>query len=273
MKLLLLCFIQSCLLTISGQATHYEIYLLTGQSNSLGCTAYAKKKKKSFPPKSYRDKKISFFWSNRSTRGGDGDAALIGNSGGKITTLQAQQGEGKNLQFWGPEIGFARALHKAGKKNFIIIKASRGGGGNSYWSKGKQMYQHVLETTKQCEAILTKRGDTFSYAGLLYLQGESNNAAEAKNAGNHFLELWQNLQQDLTNAKKMKAYIGGIAAGRQHKITSAQQEALAEKNNMVHFFSNTDLKKHLYDGLHFDQSAKLKIGKRFAQLVLKGAEK
>jgi len=50
---------------------------------------------------------------------------LYGDSGGKIVTLRAQQGEGPDRMFWGPEIGFARSLAAAGKKDFLIVKASR----------------------------------------------------------------------------------------------------------------------------------------------------
>lgn len=251
-------------------AKHVKIYLLTGQSNSLGTTADKSEKDPANPPKSYRDKEIPFFWSNMSTRAGDGPATLIGSSDGKITTLQKQQGEGANTSFWGPEISFGRAIHKAGEKDFLIVKASRGGGGNGYWLEGKQMHKHVLTTATTATAELDKLGHTYEFATLLYLQGESNNAAEAKVAGQRFSELLDRLRTQLPNAKDMNAVIGGIAAARTTMdLTRAQHKDLAKSREDIAYFSNLDLQDQLYDRLHFDKKAKLKIGKRFAKEVLK----
>lgn len=254
-----------CSVTIA-EAKHIKIYLLTGQSNSLGTTANKKDKDPSRPPASPLDKKIAFFWNNRSTAAADGPAAIIGDSGGKITTLKEQQGQGKNPTFWGPEIGFGRALYEAGERDFLIVKASRGGGGNGYWRKGKQMYQHVLATMRAATQQLEQSGHTFEVVSMLYLQGESDSVKEAKVAGKRLGELIDNLKQDLPNAKNMVTVIGGIgAASAKGDIVRQQQKTLAKEREDVGYFSNLDLKEHLYDRLHFDQPAKLKIGQRFAK--------
>ena len=54
-----------------------------------------------------------------------------------LTTLQQQQGGyyAGSSTHWGPEINFGRTLYRAGVRDFGIIKASRGGGGNTNWSK------------------------------------------------------------------------------------------------------------------------------------------
>src|SRR4051794_8530280 len=127
-----------------------QIFVLTGQSNSLGTTA-DKKEPDITPGEDPLDATIPFYWANRSTRGGDGAAALYDDSGGKIVSLRAQKGEGANPLFWGPEIGFARTLAARGVKNFLMVKASRGGGGNTFWVKGgpnEQMYRHAVETVR-----------------------------------------------------------------------------------------------------------------------------
>jgi len=260
-------FLVALVMSSVASAAHFKVYVLTGQSNSLGCTAYTKDKEASLPPKSAADKEIPFFWSNRSTRGGDGPAALIGDSGGKIVTMQEQQGERRNLTFWGPEVGFGRALHKAGEKKFLIIKASRGGGGNSFWLKDGQMYNHVVKTVNDCAAAMKKKGDTFEIVGLLYVQGESNKPDEAAAAGQRFRDLLDQLREALPNAKNMQGYIGGVAAGRSRGVTLKQHEEIAKKHKDIDYFANTDLSKHLYDRLHFDEKAKLEIGERFAKAV------
>ena len=56
--------------------------------------------------------------------------------------------------------------------NFGIIKASRGGGGNSFWLKSSadhHMYDHVTATVTAAAADLTTQGHTFEIVGLLYL--------------------------------------------------------------------------------------------------------
>lgn len=255
----------------SAYAKHYKIYVLTGQSNSLGCTTANKNDKKAAtPPKDRNDKNIPFFWANRSTRGGDGPSTLIGTSDGKITFLKEQQGEGRNKTFWGPEVGFGREMIKQKEQDFLIIKASRGGGGNGFWVKDQQMYTHVVQTVKACTDLLDKKKDTYEIVGLLFVQGESNKAREAKIAGLRFRDLLDQLRVDLPKASNMQGYIGGIAAaGGARDLTRTQQKEMAEKNEDIAYFTNMDLTKHLYDKLHFDTEAKLEIGKRFALAIRK----
>ncbi|MFC4991627.1 sialate O-acetylesterase [Rubritalea tangerina] len=262
--------IAAALTLSSATAKHIEIILLTGQSNSLGTTANKKDTDPSKPPLDPSDKHIAFFWSNRSTAAADGPAAIIGDSAGKITTLQQQQGQGRNTTFWGPEINFGRKLYASGKRDFLIIKASRGGGGNGHWVKGQQMYQHILKTTNTATEALKQSGHTFTFTTLLYLQGESDNNKEAQIAGQRFSELLANLRKDLPEATNMQAIIGGIApVGKKHDTVREQQKQLAESRSDIQYFSNLDLQKQLYDRLHFDKAAKLEIGHRYFQAYSK----
>jgi len=158
-----------------------DVFILTGQSNMLGTTADPGEEDPA-PPADAADREIRFFWSNRSTRAGDGPAVLIGDSSGRITHLQPQQGEGQNPLFWGPEVGFARELHRREHRGFLVVKAARGGGGNGYWRKGSpddHMYRHVVATARAALAALPA-GTPFRIRALLYLQGESDNADEAE---------------------------------------------------------------------------------------------
>lgn len=258
--------------TTQSEAKHIKVYVLTGQSNSLGTTANKKDKDPANPPSDSSDKKISFFWSNRSTAAADGPAAIIGDSGGKITTLQKQQGQGSNPTFWGPEIAFGRKLYKAGERDFLIIKASRGGGGNGYWVKGGQMYKHVVTTVNAAIKELEKYGHSYEIVWMLYLQGESNSAKEALISGERLADLLDQLKVDLPHADQMQAVVGGVAFSKSD-VTRKQQKELAEQRKDVVYFSNMDLQGSLYDRLHFDQAAKLKIGRRFADVVLKSSSR
>ena len=246
-----------------ARAAHYKVFVLTGQSNSLGTTNGAEADVS--PGIDPADSRVKFFWSNVADA-----TSSIGNSGGAFTALQAQQGGyyAGSSTHWGPEIGFARTLVRAGVENVAIIKASRGGGGNTNWSKaaGGHMYGLVVNTVTAATQALSANGDTFEIAGLLYLQGESDTAAEADIAGSRFQELVDSLRGDLPNASAMKAVIGGIAApGTTRDTVRARQEALAAASSTIDYFPNLDLQSQVTDGLHFNKAAKLRVGERFAQ--------
>lgn len=247
----------------SAPAAHYKVFVLTGQSNSLGTTNGTETDVS--PGGDPADARVKFFWHNVADAG-----TSLGSSGGTFTRMQAQQGgyyPGSSTH-WGPEIGFGRALLRAGVENVAIVKASRGGGGNTNWSKaaGGHMYSHVVSTVTAATQALAANGDSFEIAGLLYLQGESDSAAEADMAGTRFQELVDNLRADLPNATVMKAVIAGIAApGATRDITRARHEALAAASATIDHFPNLDLQSQVTDGLHFNKAAKLRIGERFAR--------
>ncbi len=141
-----------------AEATHYKLFVLTGQSNSLGVTNGGEADSSiGFDP---ADAGIKFAWHNVVSA-----TKSLGDSGGVFTTLQEQQGGfyTGSATHWGPEIDFARSLYRAGVRDFGVIKASRGGGGNTHWSKSLSghMYSHVVSTVNTATATLTAGGDTF----------------------------------------------------------------------------------------------------------------
>lgn len=246
-----------------ADAGHFRIFILTGQSNALGTTNGAETDVS--PGADAADSRVKFFWHNVA------DATTsLGDSGGAFTTLQAQQGNyyPGSIAHWGPEIGFARTLTRAGVGNIAIVKASRGGGGNTHWSKSASghMYGHVVATVQAATAALSADGHTFDIAGLLYLQGESDSTEEAAIAGTRLKELVDNLRADLPNAANLHAIIGGIAAvGSSRDTVRANHSSIAAATSYIDFFPNLDLQAEVTDGLHFNRAAKLRIGNRFAQ--------
>jgi hypothetical protein len=264
------CCAGACLSAGPVEAGRLSVFVLTGQSNSLGTTADPKEADLT-PGTDPLDARVPFFWANRSTRAGDGPAVMIGDSGGTITTLQAQQGEGASKRFWGPEIGFGRRLGAAGVTNILIVKASRGGGGNGFWLKGSandHMYRHVVATVRQAVAALPA-GTEYEVAALLYVQGESDNDAEAEAAGERLKKLADNLRQELPQAARLKVVVGGIAAPSPRRdIVRAQQKALASADPDFRYIDTLDLQNQLYDHLHFNKAAKLEVGKRMAEAWL-----
>lgn len=249
-----------------GRAEHYKLFVLTGQSNSLGTTAGGEPDPG--PGSDPGDSGVKLFWHNVA------DASIsLGDSGGMFRNLREQQGGfyAGSATHWGPEINVARTLYRAGVRNLGIVKASRGGGGNANWSKasGGHMYSHLVNTVGAATSVLTNGGDTFEIVGLLYLQGESDSGSEAAIADTRLSELIANLRADLPNAGNMQVVIGGVsAAGGNRDTVRAKQAALAAGDATVRYFDTVDLRSQLYDNLHFDRAAKLTVGERYAQAFL-----
>lgn len=253
-------------------ASHFDVYILTGQSNSLGTTS--SNETMISPGTHVADAQTHFFWSNVNTTSTDpGSINLYGNSGGMITTLQAQQGDGGgNPTFWGPEFGLARTLYDSGNADVMIIKLSRGGGGNSFWlPPSGHMHNHLQAQLDIALSAIENLGHTFAVKGLMYLQGESNNAAEAAAADSRLQTLISNVQSHINSnyanaAGNMYSVVGEIAASQSsgnRSLTTNLQEALGDSSNQVAFFRTRDQPLKA-DGIHFGGGAKLEIGRRFA---------
>ncbi len=251
-------------------AAHFQLVIFTGQSNSLGNTNGGEADP--LPGADPADAKIRFFWNNLANA-----KTSLGSSDGLFLKLQPQQGgfyKG-NASHWGPEISFGRSLFHAGVTNLGIIKASRGGGGNSFWAKGvadRHMYDHVVKTVTTATKRLQTEGHTFEIAGLMYLQGESDSAAEAAIAVQRIKELVDNLRAELPHATVMRAVIGGIAAaGATRDIVRARHTAVAASTPYLSTFSTTDLRSEMPDALHYNKAAKLAVGERFARTFMQSA--
>lgn len=259
-----------------------NVYILTGQSNALGTTSNEGTTAAQYGPESNAsDMHTKFFWSNVS--GGGYPPNVYGDSAGSIKSLQIQQGRGVDPTFWGPEFGFARALSTAGPTNLLIIKACRGGGGNTLWDKSSfdadhasgHMWGHLRDTVDAGLTAAIARGHQVRVRGLLYMQGESNASAEAAIADQRLSKLSADLQQHIDAnfphvADGMKTVIGEIAASSSNAdrmTTTSLQRSLSDRSAIMVFIQTHDLPLKS-DGLHFGRDAKLEIGRRFAEPFL-----
>lgn len=248
---------------------HLKLFLLTGQSNSLGTTNGGETDRS--PGHDAADRHVMFFWHNVV-----GAGLTIGTSDGAFTTLREQPGHvyRGSPTHWGPEFEFARTLYRSGVRDFGIIKASRAGGGNSFWLKGSEddhMYRHIRETVAAAAEDLRIKGHTFEIVGLMYLQGESDDATEAAQAGNRLKTLTDNLRADLPNAANLYTVAAGTTAPGDavDTVVRARQKAVADSFDYIDFFPNTDLSDLLGpDGLHLGRVGKFVVGNRFAQAFL-----
>jgi hypothetical protein len=269
----------SLLAAIQAAAAPVDVYILTGQSNSLGTTALENDYTPGSDP---ADSVIRLYWANTSGTAG-WPVTLIGTSVNIFKPLMMQQGGYGNPSFWGPEFGFSRTLYAAGRTNFVIIKASAAGGGNTLWDKATfdlnhtnaPMWGHLSNTVYTALSNLTASGKTFNVRGLLYVQGEGNNASEAAIAGPRFGLLYTNLFNAInTNypgtANGMLALMGEIGASQYTYIsqtTTVQQVTLAASNDAIGYIYTRDLPLKS-DNLHFPKPCKLEIGRRMGNAFL-----
>lgn len=258
-----------------SQAKCFDVYILTGQSNSLGTTEL---EGTTFDPGTHpADICTAFFWSNVAPSSSDpNNITLYGDSAGSITRLKMQQGDGVNPSFWGPEFGFARRLFEAGRSDVMIIKVSRGGGGNRHWLPTTgHMANHLLKQIDLALTSIRNSGDTFTIRGLMYLQGESNSDDEAAVADSRLQTLIDYVQSHINAdysgaAASMYTVVGELAsssAGAARVKTTALQKSLAMGSCKVDFFETNDLPLKS-DAIHFGRDAKLEIGRRFADAFI-----
>ncbi len=260
-----------------------SLLVLTGQSNSLGTPATTITNITSPAIGTHPAEQamaVPFFYDNTADGTPAGDAAL-GDSGGQWITLGLQKGGfyAWSSNHFGPEIGAVRQLWEAGYRDFAIVKASRGGGGNAYWEKTNadhHMYDKVVATVSNALQVLPPGYSNAQVSGLLYVQGESNSGAEAALADTRFDALLNNLRTGLPNAAAMKAAFGQIAGDTSgNRLTTTQrQAALAASRADIGFANSSGLKLQSVDGLnlHYDADSLITLGRRMAdELVLAGA--
>lgn len=261
----------------ASRAADLQVYLFTGQSNSLGTTSSSEMLLS--PGADPADASTLFFWSNVLSTNTVYPPLLYGTSGGLWTSLQTQQGDAAaNPTFWGPEFGFARTMNQAGVSDVMVIKASRGGGPNTLWDESTfeanndagHMWGHLRDTVMAGLAQVGG-GEPFQVKGFLYLQGESNSASDAAVADARLADLVANLKSLIESTypgttSGMYTVVAEIAASQSSAVfqtTTNQQRELAQGSGEVGFFGTSDLPLKA-DGIHFGGNEKLEIGYRFA---------
>ncbi len=275
------------------EARDLKIFLLTGQSNSLGAV-----KGTPAPPDllvTYKPEKTMYWHENF----GQKEGVFPGASkewGGVEPAVPTYNG---NLCM-GPEYGFAVMLEKKGwfhDTDVAIVKASRDGGDNSNWSKNGQGYRLLVEAVKNATAALKdKKYGKIDFAGLLYLQGESDTGASVPASGQRFKELLKHLADDLkpfgaTSALAKQfavvgenanwgsrnvtdALSGNVTGGLQGRDTEVDgkttwqtMRSLVDSSPNLGYAPTRDLPKLTAGdsaGVHYDGSSQLAIGARFA---------
>ena len=265
----LICCVALALSAPAALADNY-VYILTGQSNSLG----AVKGTPATAEQLERYASQAQLWSGNMER--DSGKPFDANPSWQTVAPQLPGYNGSLCM--GPEYGFAHMMqrrnwHSSGSKKLFIIKASLDGGGNSFWLPGKPAWLTLTKTVKEGLAALS--GKTHVQA-LLYLQGESNKGEEITQAPSRFTDLKSRLQKEVK--KGLKYAVAGECAtwgGRDEKdakgnTTAELMHALARKKKDIGWVRTRDLTKITSGdnmGVHYDGKSQITIGARYAYAV------
>lgn len=265
----------------SGKVLH--LYLLTGQSNSLGSV-------KGDPASGELLAQYASdvqFWNGSIASGRPADSAV------QWTTVAPHLPVYSGNRCMGPEYGFSymmqhRGWQVSGTDEVRVIKVSRDGGGNSYWVKGanNSVYGSILSSVQSAINALDDSGyDRIDISGLMYLQGESNGRAETNVAQQRFLDLVSNLKADLAaqgyDSSKVtvsldQSVLGqpaswdggeGSAIGSDGRSTQQVLRELADNREDIGWVTTRDLDKINPDdtmGVHYNGKAQITIGARYA---------
>lgn len=249
--------------------TNY-VYVLTGQSNSLG----AVKGSPASAEELARYASEGLLWSSNMER----DTGKPFDAAPAWVKVQPQLPKYNGAFCMGPEYGFAhmmqrRKWHASPKSRVCVIKASLDGGGNTFWLSDKPAYKTL---TKALGDGLSALEGSSQVQALLYLQGESDKGVEITKAPVRFMELKSRLQKTLK--KELRYAVAGECAtwhGRDEKdsegkTTAQLMQALAQKKKEIGWVRTRDLTKITSGdsmGVHYDGRSQLSIGARYAYAV------
>lgn len=267
--------------TGAGKTLH--IYLLTGQSNSLGSV-------KGDPASSELLEQYASdvqFWNGSVASG------ALAEPDATWTTVAPHLPVYNGNNCMGPEYGFSHMMQRKGwqmsdTEEVRVIKVSRDGGGNSYWVKGagNSVYNSILSSVQNAiNALDDSDYDSIDISGLLYLQGESNNQAETDAAQQRFLDLVSNLKADLTangfDSSKVTVSLNQSVLGQPARWNNGERNAigsdgrstqvvlreLADNDESIGWVTTRDLDKINPDdgmGVHYNGKSQITIGVRYA---------
>ncbi|MEG1552829.1 MAG: sialate O-acetylesterase [Kiritimatiellia bacterium] len=185
----------------------------------------------------------------------------------------------------GLEYGFAQRLEAQNvwpMDDIAIIKVSRDGGGNHYWMDGGEARTAVMAALNNALTRLPRRYLSIRLEAVLYLQGESDKGEEITAAADRFCDFFEAVKTAFgrlpgADSSNAKAILGENATWfdrdttEQGKTTRDELKALAERREEIGWVPTRDLTKIKTGdqmGVHYDGNAQLTIGQRFADEAL-----
>lgn len=252
--------------SVARAGTHYDLYLLAGQSNMDG-----RGKAADLTPQQREVAHAIIFYRNPPAASDGWKPLMPGYS-----VAPGYKGTLPSPTF-GPEIGFAiQMLKDRPDQPIALIKGSKGGTSLAHdWKPGKAgepktqgpCYRNFIETIHLARKDLEARGDTYTLRGILWHQGESDDKATADQYQQMLTTFIARIREDL-GQPDLPFVIGEVYDNGQRDAVRAAQRATAKAVPHVAFVSAEGLKTWDH-GTHFDAESQLTIGARFADALTK----
>jgi iduronate 2-sulfatase len=252
--------------SVAQAGTHYDLYLLAGQSNMDG-----RGKAADLKPEQRQIAHAIIFYRNPPAAS-DGWKPLTPG----YSIAPGFKGSLPSPTF-GPEIGFAIQMLKDRPDHPIaLIKGSKGGTRlRSDWKPGKAgepdsqgpCYRNFIETIHLACKDLESRGDTYTLRGILWHQGESDDTATAEQYQEMLTHFIARIREDV-GQPDLPFVIGEVYDNGKRDAVRAAQRATAKAVPHVAFASAEGLETWDH-GTHFDAASQLTLGSRFADEMAK----
>ncbi|MGN6727113.1 MAG: sialate O-acetylesterase [Tepidisphaeraceae bacterium] len=177
---------------------------------------------------------------------------------------------------FGPEIGFGFAMADARKPNSPRLALIKFAVGNTNlreaWNPDTrgQLYDQMIAFIHQSLATLTANGDTYTFRGFLWHQGEADTQVPVDRYEQLLTNLIKSVRRDL-NSPDLPVVLGEpFDNGKSLNIRAAQRATAAKVPN-VYWVSSAGLKA-LDRGTHFSTASQIELGQRFAEAILNKAD-
>ena len=250
----------------SPAGTHYDLYLLAGQSNMDG-----RGKAANLDPQQRQPSTSAIIFYRNPPAASDGWQSLAPG----YSIPPGYKGKVPSGTF-GPELGFAAGMLEARKdRPLALIKGSKGGTSLARdWNPGSKddpnsqgpCYRNFIETVALACKELERRGDTYEMRGVLWHQGESDANSPAEKYQRELTSLVRRLREDL-GKPDLPVVIGEVFDNGKRDAVRTAQKAAAKSIPHTAFAPAGGLKTWDH-GTHFDAASQLTLGRRFAEAML-----
>lgn len=251
---------------ITAQATHYDIFLMAGQSNMDGRGAV----------KDLKDDLAQYAKPNT-------NILINFSAGGLKRPLTISQGlkplqpgysgtpGNKNpnalpAKTFGPEVSFGPSIAESlPGKHVLVIKFAEGGTSlGQDWNPNKKgkLYDKFIKFVRGTQEVIKGNGDTCTIRGMLWHQGESDAGMPAGKYQLALTELIARVRNDL-GFKDLPFVIGQVYDNGKRTGIINDQKATAKAVAYTGFVDAVGLKT-FDNGTHFNAKSQIELGKRFA---------
>jgi len=256
-----------------AKAEHYRVYLLGGQSNGNGRADAAQLTEPMASPQT----DVRFYWHR--TQDADNVGWLLED---EWIDLAPGSGHGTGdpvfPKEFGCELSFGRTLADAYPSAHIaIIKYTHGGTTlYNHWSASGFQYQTFMATVQAALAALTNSGHTYTLAGMIWQQGETdtNNASSADAYQANLADLIARVRHDFFADQPLPFIIGTISNSQYgstittpgtgpYKVRKAQ-EAVAQADPTAGIVITDDFEVFAVQPIHFNHNGQIALGQGHA---------